>query len=111
MPANVSAHSTQVAEYFTYSILVSCMGNKGDSSVGTMIRYRFTQSAITIKKEAMVIQVGCSGFWNSNNQISVSMIPATLANKNHQPYFAGLNNFSITSLFPFFRTKPIGKIF
>jgi len=56
IPANVKAHSTQVAEYFTYSILVSCIGNKGDSSVGTMIRYLFTQSAITIKNEASAIQ-------------------------------------------------------
>ncbi len=100
IPAKVSAHSTQVAEYFTYSILVSCMGNNGVSKVGTMIRYLFTQSAITMKKEAMAIQVGFLVFGNATIKIG-SMIPAKFAKRNHQPYSAGLNIFSITSLFHF----------
>ena len=58
MPAKVNAHSGQVAEYFTYSALVSCTGTNGDSSVGTIMRYRFTHNAITIINETSAIRLG-----------------------------------------------------
>ncbi len=58
MPAKVNAHSGQVAEYFTYSCLVSCIGTKGDSSVGTIIRYLFTHNAMTIQNATSEITLG-----------------------------------------------------
>jgi len=73
------------------------MGSKGDSRVGTIIRYRFTHSATTIKKDANAIQVGFLVLGMATISMG-SNIPATLENRKNQPYFAGLNIFSITSL-------------